>query len=80
MLSGLLNRRSRIQTPVGPTLRFCLCNDIRKRLVLSRIRTKTTVTVGPVSQHFYLISGLWDVKEPTPLIEKSRGRRPTWGP
>ena len=25
-----------------------------------------------------LIWFLWDVKEPTPLFEKSRGRRPRW--
>ena len=39
MLSGLLSERSLIQTSAGPTLRFCLCNDICKRsdfLVFSR--------------------------------------------
>ena len=35
-----------------------------------------TNTQGPVSQHLHLSGSLWDVKEPTPLFEKSRGRRP----
>ena len=81
--AGLLSGRSWVQTPVGPTLmvfrwlrrKSCLCNDICKWLdflVLSDKDRRSRLTA------LSLVWFLWDIKEPTPLFEKSRGRRPRW--
>ena len=81
--AGLPSRRSRVQTPAGPTLRVfkylrrkcCLCNDICKWLdflVCSDKEKKPQVLYHNTFTDLFMS----DVKEPTPLFEKSRGRRP----
>ena len=82
--TGLLRGRSQVQTPAGPTLEelrrnWCPCNDICERLDFLVFSDNDEKPLVPShSTLSFTILFLRDVKEPTPLFEKSRGRRPRW--
>ena len=74
--AGLLSGRSRVQTSAGPTRRKCCrCNDICKQLDFLVFSDKDEKVP---SHSTFTDLFLWDIKERTPLFEKSRGRRPWW--
>ena len=65
---------------------WCLPGFLTTLLNLTMVKRSSLLgqgqkTVGPISQHFHLISVFFflDIKEPTPLFKKSREHRPWWG-
>ena len=79
--AGLLSGKSRVLTPAGPTLRVlkqlrrncCLYKDIYKWLDFLLFSDEDKKPQVPCHSTFTDLF-FWDVKEPTPLFEKSRGR------
>ena len=70
--AGLLSGRSRVKPPPDQhSGSLDNCEESAAFVMTSANRRFRLIAL-------LLIQFLWDVKEPTPLFEKSRGRRPRW--